>query len=625
MREKFEERNHRPSARQLVALRQLIRTLEDMATGKAEPKRYLSSADPGLGKTTAISCFVDAMLSHPPQFHDVGVLICLGRIEEVENMVEALVKEAAVPRDVLCVKTSDKALQAKLEALGHPTSPNAAQVLVATQQGLENRVSFRGFRDVSEFHFNGHPRTVCCWDETFLPGNPITLDRLDLLTLPRLFVGRKDGLSKRIEKLASVDLTEAAVDKPFLMPDFATDFDVTASQLLAGMRINETSRKLVEALWAVSGCYVSVRKDLSGGTVVDYQETIPDDFAPLLICDASGRVRDTYNSMERDRGNLVRLPRAYKSYKNLTVHLWDRGGGKGAYADEQTRPVLIEGIAKTLDTKPDQEWLVIHHLEHDKDADGKPRKTVKDEVEALLQKTPHANVKWLTWGRHMATNAFQDIRNCIIAGPFSYPPSSYEAIKRLASGRRAADGPVTKEEMKETEEGEHQHHILQGGSRIAIRKSDGEGCFKADLYLIASTRTGVPQLIPVIFPGCSVADWQPVRRVLGGHVKAAFEVVEAWLRKIDPSISIGETEVHGSILDGASKSTGDLYKSDRRNLSILKFKTVAKAVGTSTKHFKTHVRSHPDFIHAVSELGVVEWKPNNKNATGFWMPFPKEA
>jgi hypothetical protein len=381
------------------------------------------------------------------------------------------------------------------------------------------------------------------------------------------------------------------------MPDFEKDFDITSSELLAGMRINETSRKLVEALWSVSGCYVSVRKDLSGGTAVDYQETMPDDFAPLLVCDASGRVRDTYNSMERDRGNLVRLLTAYKSYKNLTVRLWDRGGGKSAYNDPACRAILVEGIAKTIDTKPDQEWLVIHHLEHDKDQDGKPKKTVKEEVEALLKVTPHANVNWRHWGRHMATNDYKDVPNVIIAGPFSYPPSGYEAIKRLASGRRASDGPVTKEEMKQTEEGEHKHHILQAACRGAVRKSDGAGCVKFDLYLIASSRTGVPQLVPDIFPGCTVVDWQPVRRELKDDAKAAYEVVKAW----------------------AVKSTGNLYKIDRRNLSILKFKPLAKAVGLSTKGFKDKVRNHPDFIHAIRELGVAEWKPNDKNATGFWI------
>src|SRR3546814_4443071 len=57
---------------------------------------------------------------------------------------------------------------------------------------------------------------------------------------------------------------------------------------------------------------------LSGGG-----SPLPEDFAPALILDASGRVRETYKAMEAI-GLLLRLPATPTDYSRLTLHHWDR-------------------------------------------------------------------------------------------------------------------------------------------------------------------------------------------------------------------------------------------------------------------------------------------------------------
>jgi hypothetical protein len=93
--------------------------------------------------------------------------------------------------------------------------------------------------------------------------------------------------------------------------------------------------------------------------MLDYRETLPQGLAPLVVLDASGRVRSTYSQWEENRDGLVRLSPAPKSYKNLTVHCWQRGGGKSAF--NQNGRTLIEGIVSTINTKPDEDWLVVFH------------------------------------------------------------------------------------------------------------------------------------------------------------------------------------------------------------------------------------------------------------------------
>ena len=89
--------------------------------------------------------------------------------------------------------------------------------------------------------------------------------------------------------------------------------------------------------------------DLRGNTLLDYRNHLPEDFYPVVILDASGRVRTTYENWQKDRRNLVKLATADKSYTNLNIHVWNRGGGKSAF---RTNPAdLIEGIAATINTQ----------------------------------------------------------------------------------------------------------------------------------------------------------------------------------------------------------------------------------------------------------------------------------
>ena len=58
-----------------------------MADGTAPPRFFLSSLDPGVGKTTALVHFVKALL-RSEQHEGVAVLLCLSRLEEITRLVE---------------------------------------------------------------------------------------------------------------------------------------------------------------------------------------------------------------------------------------------------------------------------------------------------------------------------------------------------------------------------------------------------------------------------------------------------------------------------------------------------------------------------------------------------------
>ena len=154
---------------------------------------------------------------------------------------------------------------------------------------------------------------------------------------------------------------------------------------------------------------VRVRWDASGNTLLDYRENLPDHFFPVVILDASGRVRATYLNWRKDRGKLHYLGCAPKGYHNLTIHVWDQGGGKTAFRSKW--PELMNGIAATIRSKPDERWLVITHK-----ADGEGLLKAIPDLAQKLNVPNSENVSFLTWGSEKATNDFVDVPNLILAG-----------------------------------------------------------------------------------------------------------------------------------------------------------------------------------------------------------------
>jgi hypothetical protein len=113
--------------------------------------------------------------------------------------------------------------------------------------------------------------------------------------------------------------------------------------------------------------------------------------------------------------------------------MWSKSGGKGAFKKNSDH--LITGIANTIDTKPDEAWLVVHHKGAGFD--------VERDVMRLIKKPRTGRIQFINWGRHDATNDYADIPNIILAGTLFYRPSYYEALARLStkppppSGRNA--------------------------------------------------------------------------------------------------------------------------------------------------------------------------------------------
>lgn len=512
LNEYFSQQGHRPSADHWDAIGDVAAAMEAMANGAAPAKVMLSALDCGVGKTQTTTAFARALVASPDH-GDVGMMICVGRLAEAADIADSL----GIPAERLAVLTSDQTLNAKGGA-----APDAAQVLVTTQQRLERAADGRTFAEVSAFHYRGRPRQVRVWDEAWLPGATVTVSRDDLMFLPKLVRPLSDDLAEALLTFA-VGLRDRQDGDAVEVPDFeavagVSLYDVLGLAAGAAGRFRDDQQQVATALVTLNGRVARVRRDgMTGNTVLSYRDTLPPDLAPLLVLDASGRVRRTYSDMEQHRGNLVRLRAATKDYSPLTIRTWQTSGSKSGFARQGD--TLAKGIADTIRTKPQEGWLVVVHRQ-----DGRVQ-DVEGAIKRHLGAQPIERLDVITWGQHMATNAYADTANVILAGTLFMRPSFYTSLTHLSRGQPVAMGLAHPADVAETMRGEHRHLIYQAICRGRVRKSDGDKCQPMTAYIIASPRSGIPADLPSIFPGCTVQPWNPTQKPLKGQMKRAVDAV----------------------------------------------------------------------------------------------------
>jgi hypothetical protein len=329
-------------------------------------------------------------------------------------------------------------------------------------------------------------------------------------------------------------------------------------------RLTDEQQAAASQLVALMGHTVRVGRDGKFGTaMISYRPTMPHDLRPLVVLDASGRVRTAYGSIERHWGIITRLRSAVKDYSPLTVHVWSTGGGKTAF--ENKFPELVKGIADTILTRPNEQWLAVVHKT------GGKVKDVEQAVCRQLHGSVGDNLHVITWGQHMATNAFADVPNVILAGTLFMRDSHYTALAHLAKKRHVKSGLIQRREVDTIMRGEHAHMILQALCRGRVRKSDGAKCLPMEAYVIASSKSRIGTDITRIFPGCRVVPWRPVKKEPSGLVKSALAFVQSAI--------------------------------DRRETWI-SFNSIAEALGVHPSNFRKWVRKKDDWEDAIDALGL---------------------
>ena len=575
------ETSHRPSEEMYEALLDIALTLEDMANGKAENKIHLSSLAPGIGKTQTICFFLNLLLKEK-QYEDKGILIGLSSYDEIESYLSRI----DVQPHKIGILTSDKTLNLKSNK-----NTNEAQILFTTQQMMDSRLKDKLFSEGEEFYYKGKPRQIRIWDESFMPGEPIVVNRDKLQVLLPALRRPYPRLTEKLDDLINTDLKSINGEQLYDLPDLKEEYDLDLNQLTGILQSEEVKKVEIDNasnFWFLLGKTVSVRKDgIMGITALSYKKTIPDDITPLLVLDASGSCRGTYVEMDKHKKNIIRLKEAPKDHSDLEIHHWVRGSGKKAFRDHMSD--YVHGIANTINDEPDKEWLIIIHKNI-----YKLDESIK---QLLVEEVDKKKINFITWGKHKATNYYAHIERVILAGILYYSPSQHEGLGRLASGKAPEDGKYSKESINRVALGELKHVILQGACRGAVRLCDGDKCKPCKIYVMGAKKSGVKQeLFQELFPRSTYSLWRPIKRELKGRVKAAMDyLIERFSdHKVD-------------------------YVSFKEVMEIIDFMTTGKNGKSKpdSANFKNSIRRHSEFEIALTEAGLEEWGKNPNYKTGF--------
>jgi hypothetical protein len=266
-----------------------------------------------------------------------------------------------------------------------------------------------------------------------------------------------------------------------------------------------------------------------------------------------------------------------KDYSPLTVHVWQTGGGKAGW--RKRGPELIEGIVKAITEKsviaPNERWLIVHH---------KPSNNVPDVPAEVTKRLPRwltdggdsALVRFVNWGRHMASNAYADAGSVILAGTLFMRPSLYTALTYLAQNKDVTKVKLPAEDIKRTTIGEHMDRLLQALCRGRVRRLDGDKCMPMDAYVIADVTSGIPAALATVFPKCKRVRWNPLREPATDHMGRAIEVVEQLAE-----VGIGQIP----------------YKFIREQIAL-----------KDVKNWRSRIQSRDEWIDTCANLGYVQTK-----------------
>lgn len=485
----FKQKGSLPEGEYADALKSFFWALEAGLKGELAPRYYLLSLDPGMGKTTAIIHFIKAWREagfQPPS----SILVGVSTLDEVRELVTSIGLEPSE----FAVLTGERAE----DRPGLPEAEHGrAKVMLTTQAMIRSRTRGRSFAETGDFHYQGAPRQLRIWDESILPARGVVL-RLDAL---RALVSHvrpvRPDLVEALDDLFAV-IGNAPVDQVCLIPDGFRLRPDEAASIRAEIDSQRVREQFDDLLLMAGSEMLALADDRYGKVMVGTTPMLPDDFAPVVVVDASIRVQGTYVLWEQGRGGVERLPSAGNSFHEVNIRWWNHPSGRDALNAPQSRRAIAEGIVKQMvERDPNGEWLILSR--------ERTLPALQADIERLWPPEHRGRLHWLHWGRHRSTNQYRHIDNIVIVGLHRYRDIDYLALTLAASGQPLASAKSA--DISTVRVGEIQHHLLQGVCRGAVREADRGVAGQANV-LIVGTLGNASDVIERTFPGANFIEWR---------------------------------------------------------------------------------------------------------------------
>lgn len=487
---------------------------------------YVSAIPAGTGKSASIAAFARALMDSPAHA-GTGVLITCNRVAEVEDMAKAL----ASHRDKLCIIVGRA--NTKVLAMGDHETANQAQVVIATQAALkESLKTSRTFCRAQRFHYQGARRDVVCWDEAIAFNRPFVLDADTVGDVSKAMRRQSPEAATALKAWAAALDTVPRGD--CAVPDFE-GMGVDFRRLEEDVSDRDELATQARALAVISGGTGWVLRGNTGAAMIRHVPELPTTLMPVIVTDASaaeGVHHASYEQMARTR-RVVRLKKAGKTYRNMTLRVVPTAASRSTYRDKTStkgKELIDMAVTYIRRVAPDdvlvvsyKSWFAIKGVEE---------RTIRAAIDARLTDAEKARVKHLTWGTHTATNEHKETRRVILMGLNFMPIAASYAASGAALNKPMRTSDPSEHPIQEQVEamrvGMLRDATLQAILRGHARKGVAGDCGVMEVVVPQSCQTGLSdQDYQGMFPGVviEVDHLMLPAKPLKGKLKALSEIV----------------------------------------------------------------------------------------------------
>jgi hypothetical protein len=578
------------------ALHAVVEAFTEMAQGKL-CGRWAFGLAAGLGKSTAVVCWIAAML-HLRLEQRVSMAVAAEEVEALCALIDALEAVATV------LGLSSETLKASVGL--HHTKDDARRK--PTPDYDKKPVLFICHARVRDKHlkqfnsFNGQPRNLLVWDESLVA----TYSQACRSTLLSEIAG---AMARRCEREPEYQETHGEMSQYLDIIDEALAQellrlkDISSTQ--AVIRLPQCSEEKLDAFKELTKGNRTVQdllemvpypvkvSNIGERGVVQYQVSVPATLNNIIVLDASDPIRDLVRYDRRIRSAEEVLPSVsektlgaplskIKQYDHLTIYRMREGGGKASMresfkqADKRNRRVCREVVEVIKHQIPQEQavLVIVYKAISDKLGTTHFENILRDDLKAagididatidVVEEKGKSAVKkkrlqFTTWGKHTSTNDYSYCRNEIQVGIM------HRSLLDLLGNALGQVGDLNfKEEHKRLRDlqlSEVAHCCYQGINRISCRQVEGNQAKPATVWLIEYSKN-LEKKLESVLPGATWLEWKKKYNddaPKPGQMETAANVVRGYLTGLSEGIEgVSSRSVRKNTNTGVGDSTWPL-------------------------------------------------------------------
>ncbi len=454
----------------------------------------------GMGKTSAIVAFIVAL-------HQCGcavpVAVSASKVEALCQLKDTL-QRLGVPEELIGLKHS--LLRASM-----PSTGNESRLYQ-----LVTHARVRGQVDEDLFcKYQGEPRALMIYDETFLRGTSMHIDFQELkacygalgafsdtnsgVATARTYIEQCMRLiGEAIERLRAAGDPEGVGETVF--PPERTEEDLAGyCQVVQHSRLANQYANVAAHFFKICDGALRVLATPNGSGVLWAAEVIPTALRDVVILDASHPIRELAR-LDTSITAIETYPvDALKTFENVEIFQLLAGGGRSSIR-ESYRALTREKSAVSREvvdiirenwgtcrgilvfTFKKREVDILGQLQRDLDSEGIDLKAQVFDADGKQQD----KVRFLTWGEETSLNGFEYCEVVIMAGVLQRSGLDIAAAIR---GQSLSDLGTPYPTIRNVIESEVAHCIYQGASRGSCRRMQDGVAMPMRLYFIHKSQS----------------------------------------------------------------------------------------------------------------------------------------